>query len=196
MDVDTEHAIDLGEMSWSFAPNFVDLHHRVYFGVLTAANPRPIAHQSVLTAHHEPILNTPKVSLVTEYRLADLSETLLTINSHLINFVHSAKFAAQLQELEFTLAAHRGPILFAGDFNTWNRSRAALLNQVASRLGLTPVIFAPHHDKQLKRFLFSPPLDYIFYRGLSERPASAYVLDNIASSDHKPMLVEFSKIHL
>jgi endonuclease/exonuclease/phosphatase (EEP) superfamily protein YafD len=64
-----------------------------------------------------------------------------------------------------------------------------------NRLGLTPVAFTPHESKKIKRFLFSPPLDHIFYRGLSEKKTSARVLDHISSSDHKPLLAEFSYIN-
>ncbi len=105
------------------------------------------------------------------------------------------KFKTQLQELESALFAHQGPLIFSGDFNTWSRSRAAFLELVATRLGLTPVAFAPNESKKIKRFLLSPPLDYIFYRGLSEKKASAKVLDQIFSSDHKPMLAEFSYVN-
>ncbi|HEY9711625.1 MAG TPA: endonuclease/exonuclease/phosphatase family protein, partial [Oculatellaceae cyanobacterium] len=97
-----------------------------------------------------------------------------------------------LHELDLALSEHRGPIIFSGDFNTWSRKRAALVELAATRLGLTPVAFAPSETKKIKRFLLSPPLDYIFYRGLSEKKASAKVLDQVSSSDHKPLLAEFS----
>jgi endonuclease/exonuclease/phosphatase (EEP) superfamily protein YafD len=192
--MEAEHAAGLIEMSWSFAPNFIDAYHQSYSGVLTATKLSPLSKFSILTQHHEPIIKTPKVSLITEYPLFNKKQTLLTINSHLINFVDLNKFRTQLHEIEFALSAHRGPIIFSGDFNTWSRKRAALLELMANRLGLTPVAFTPHESKKIKRFLLSPPLDYIFYRGLSEKKASAKVLDHICSSDHKPLLAEFSYI--
>lgn len=192
LGMETEQAVGLTEMCWSFAPNFIDAHHQIYSGILTATKISPIATSSIITKHHEPIVKTPKVSLITEYPLSHKRETLLTINSHLINFVNLNKFRTQLHELELALSAHRGPIIFSGDFNTWSRKRAALLELAATRLGLTSVAFAPHESKKIKRFLLSPPLDYIFYRGLSEQKASAKVLDQFSSSDHKPLLAEFS----
>ncbi len=192
LGMETEQAVGLAEMCWSFAPNFIDAHHQIYSGILTATKISPIATKAIITKHHEPIVKTPKVSLITEYPLSNKRETLLAINSHLINFVDLNKFRTQLHEIEFAISAHRGPIIFSGDFNTWSRKRATLLELAANRLGLTSVAFAPHESKKIKRFLLSPPLDYIFYRGLSEKKATAKVLDQFSSSDHKPLLAEFS----
>ncbi|MBW4596894.1 MAG: endonuclease/exonuclease/phosphatase family protein [Brasilonema angustatum HA4187-MV1] len=192
LKINAEHAAQLKEMSWDFAPNFIDAHHQTYSGILTAAKISPVSCRSILTKHHEPIVKTPKVSLITEYPLSDKQETLLAINSHLINFVDLNKFKTQLHELEFALSTHHGCVIFSGDFNTWSRKRAVLLEEAVTRLGLAPVVFAPHESKKIKRFLLSPPLDYIFYRGFSEKKASAKVLDQICSSDHKPLLAEFS----
>ncbi|MFN6485126.1 MULTISPECIES: endonuclease/exonuclease/phosphatase family protein [unclassified Nostoc] len=180
------------KMNWSFAPNFVDIHHQTYSGIFTAATISPLSKRVITTKHHEPIVKTPKISLITEYLLSEQSTTLLTINSHLINFVNLNKFKIQLKELELALSVHRGPLIFSGDFNTWSRKRAVILNEVITQLGLTPVIFAPDHQDKIKRFLLSPPLDHIFYRDITVKEASAKVLDQICSSDHKPLLVEFT----
>ncbi|MEH2407246.1 endonuclease/exonuclease/phosphatase family protein [Nostoc sp.] len=183
------------KMNWNFAPNFVDIHHQIYSGIFTAATISPVTKKVFTTKHYEPIVKTPKISLVTEYLLSDKSTTLLTINSHLINFVDLNKFKIQLNELEVALSTHRGPLIFSGDFNTWSQKRAVILNQVTTQLGLTPVIFAPHEKEKIKRFLLSPPLDHIFYRNLTVKKASAKVLDQICSSDHKPLLAEFTYIN-
>jgi endonuclease/exonuclease/phosphatase (EEP) superfamily protein YafD len=179
----------LAELSWSFAPNFIDQYHNIYAGVLTASRAACVTHRAVMTEHFEPVSKTPKVSLVTEHPFAQ--GTLLTINSHLINFVDLVKFRAQLHELETAIAAHSGAIIFSGDFNTWNRSRLQSLDQMAHRLGLTRAQFPATEAQNLKRFLMSPPLDHIFYRGLQQNNLHARVLGDIHSSDHKPMLVEF-----
>jgi endonuclease/exonuclease/phosphatase (EEP) superfamily protein YafD len=183
------------KMSWNFAPNFVDIHHQTYSGIFTAATISPLRKKAIASKHYEPIVRTPKISLITEYLLSEQSTTLMTINSHLINFVDLNKFQIQLKELELALSTHRGPLIFSGDFNTWSRKRAVILNQVTSKLGLTPVIFAPDEQEKIKRFLLSPPLDHIFYRDISVKKASAKVLDQICSSDHKPLLAEFTYIN-
>ncbi|GBE93440.1 endonuclease/exonuclease/phosphatase family protein [Nostoc cycadae] len=196
MGVGVEQIIGLTNFSWAYAPNFIDAHHQTYSGILTAANVSPLSKKAIVTKHYEPLVNTPKVSLITEYSLSNHRKTLLTINSHLINFVDINKFKTQLQEIELALSTHHGAIIFAGDFNTWNRQRAILLDKAITKLGLKSVEFATQESKKIKRFLLSPPLDYIFYRGLTEKPASAKVLDEINSSDHKPLLAEFSYVDM
>lgn len=179
----------LAELSWSFAPNFIDQYHNIYAGVLTGSQSTSVTHRALVTEHFEPVSNTPKVSLVTEHPFAE--GTLLTINSHLINFVELEKFKAQLHEIESAIAHHNGAVIFSGDFNTWNRSRWQMLDKMTRRLGLIRAEFPATDAQKIKRFLLSPPLDHIFYRGLRQNYLAARVLDHIQSSDHKPMLVEF-----
>lgn len=66
-----------------------------------------------------------------------------------------------------------------------------MLDKMTRRLGLTRAEFPETDAQNIKRFLLSPPLDHIFYRGLRQNYVQARVLNHIQSSDHKPMLVEF-----
>ncbi len=184
---------ELRNMGWSFAPNFIDSFDYTYSGILIATKAELLNSRSLITKHYEPVTNTPKVSLFAEYFLSDSLGSLLAVNTHLINFVELSKFKAQLQEIELILSGHQGAIIFSGDFNTWNRSRWLLLSQMATRLNLTSVSFSPWDTRKIKNFLLSPPLDYIFYRGFNQKPFSAKVIDNISSSDHNPLLVEFGR---
>lgn len=187
-----KHLTELTEMGWSFAPNFMDAYHNIYAGVLTAAKASCLTRKAVVTQHYEPVTQTPKVSLINEYRLSNSEQTLMTVNSHLINFVDLIKFRAQLFELERVISKHTGPVIFSGDFNTWTRSRWLLLSKMTHRLGLTQAQFPQNESQNIKRFLLSPPLDHIFYRGLHQNFFHARVLNQVDSSDHKPMIVEFS----
>jgi endonuclease/exonuclease/phosphatase (EEP) superfamily protein YafD len=181
---------ELASMGWSFAPNFIDTLDNTYSGVLTATKADFIYSRAKITKHLEPLTGTPKVSLFVEYPFGNNKETLLAVNAHLINFVDTSKFQAQLEEIEAIISQHQGAVIFSGDFNTWNRSRWLLLLQMTSKLGLAPVYFSPIEALKIKRFFMSPPLDYIFYRGLKQKRASAKVIDHISSSDHNPLLVE------
>ncbi len=180
---------ELSSMGWSFAPNLIDTSDNTYSGVLIATNYGDcISTRAKITQHQEPISDTPKVSLFVEQAWGE--RTLLTINTHLINFVETSKFLAQLNQIEAIIARHQGAIIFSGDFNTWNQSRWSLLLAMTARLGLTPVSFPFMEAQKIKRFLFSPPLDYIFYRGFKQNTANARVIDTLDSSDHNPLLVE------
>ena len=181
---------ELESMGWSFAPNLIDTLDNTYSGVLTATKSDRLNSKAQITKHQEPVTGTPKVSLFVEYSLAHSSQTLLTVNTHLINFVELSKFQAQLQEIESFIRQHQGAVIFSGDFNTWSRSRWLLLLEMTTKLGLIPVTFPGIEALKIKRFFLSPPLDYIFYRGLKQKTASAKVIDNISSSDHNPLLVE------
>ncbi|BAZ46544.1 hypothetical protein NIES4102_35800 [Chondrocystis sp. NIES-4102] len=181
---------ELASMGWSFAPNLIDNWHNAYSGVLTATKGDRLESQAIITEHQEPVTNTPKVSLFVKYTLAS-EQTLLTVNTHLINFVETSKFQAQLQTIETVVAKHQGAVILSGDFNTWNLTRWVLLSEMTKRLGLTPVAFPWIEAQKIKRFLLSPPLDYIFYRGLKQKSPSAKVIDHFDSSDHNPLLAEF-----
>ena len=191
IDPRTNQSIKLKEMGWNFAPNFIDSYKDHYFGVLTASKAKHARRKSLLTQAHEPLLKTPKVALITEYHLLQSKQTLATVNCHGINFVNTHRFKTQLHQIERWLSRHKGPIILSGDFNTWNSSRMNLLRAMSARLNLKQVDFSSSDRQQLKRFLFSDPLDHIFYRGLQEKPRSARVLADISSSDHNPMVVEF-----
>ena len=180
---------ELEKMGWTFAPNFIDTSNDTYSGILIATQANRTESKAVITKHYEPVSDTPKVSLFTKYSLPNRSD-LLAVNTHLINFVSLSKFQAQLQEIELIIKEHQGAIILAGDFNTWSQSRWLILSQMAARLKLTPVTFTVRDTQKIKSFLFSPPLDYIFYRGFTQKPDRAKVIDNITTSDHNPLLVE------
>jgi endonuclease/exonuclease/phosphatase (EEP) superfamily protein YafD len=186
----TKHLHSLAKIPWYFAPNFLDTHHHHYSGVLIATKAESLAHRSLLTHHHEPIVKTPKVALLSEFALSDSPYNLLTVNAHLINFVELSQFRTQLLQLEAVMGRHKGPIIFAGDFNTWHQSRWDQLSQVTKKLGLQPMPFALEEKQKIKRFLNSPPLDYIFFRGFQSQPISAKVIETTQSSDHQPLIVE------
>lgn len=186
----TQQIPELSSMGWSFAPNLIDTFDNTYSGVLTATKADRIYSKAKITKHQEPITGTPKVSLFVESSFDHEQGNLLTVNSHLINFVDTGKFQAQLKEIETIISQHQGAVIFSGDFNTWNRSRWLLLQEMTNKLGLTPAYFSPVEAQKIKRFLLSPPLDYIFYRGLKQKTIGAKVINTINSSDHNPLLVE------
>lgn len=180
------------ELSWYFTPNLIHFFQRYAAGVLTASTAQTLSSRALHSQHREPFLQTPKVALIAEYPIAGSPQTLLTINVHGINFVHSHKFQAQLHQIEAAIAHHAGPLILAGDFNTWHSKRTDMLYESVQRLNLQPVQFAPDCHQQLKRFLLSAPLDHVFYRGLQFHPDRTKVLGELDSSDHKPMVVTFS----
>jgi endonuclease/exonuclease/phosphatase (EEP) superfamily protein YafD len=149
-------------------------------GVLTAAK---VAHVNRCNyQHQEPILGTPKASLLTEYRLIGTDDTLLVVNVHVVNFaIGLSEFREQIGDLHTVMARHNGPIIFSGDFNTWRSSRLKILRLFNSDLGLRPIRFS--EDNRTRKFGYA--LDHIFVRGL--RSVSSHV-ESVESSDHNPLI--------
>ena len=167
-------------------------------GVLTLSRVPPVRVEPVTTKYRELGVTAPKVSLVTAYPLPN-GENLLAVNVHLLNFeVWSLKkISHQLEDLKKIMATHRGPIVMAGDFNTWNQKRLDLVKDVTRDVKLNEVTDFPEGrttgdtrsewwnkalgvDRDL-------PLDRVFFIGFD--PTAARVL-NYDTSDHRPILVK------
>jgi endonuclease/exonuclease/phosphatase (EEP) superfamily protein YafD len=119
--------------------------------------------------------------VITWFPLRDRSETLAVANVHSINFSLSlGAYRAQLTALADALAHHEGPIILAGDLNTWTDERAKAVRDVATRLGLTEVPFAVG----LRSAFLGHELDRIFTRELALVASAA---TGVTSSDHNPV---------
>jgi endonuclease/exonuclease/phosphatase (EEP) superfamily protein YafD len=106
------------------------------------------------------------------------------VNIHAINFVGVNKFSRQVAQVVDLIVGHEGPLVLAGDFNTWNPRRKKILAKAAESLGLNRVPVAARRLRHLNQVL-----DHVFYRGLellASRP-----LRHIKSSDHVPLWAEF-----
>lgn len=168
--------------NWVFGESFELEAQRESCGVLTGS---PIQEVKAFNRHApitEPFLNTPKSTAFSYYDIEGREDTLLIINAHFINFRSHYAFEKQLQQVVKVVDQHQGPILFAGDFNTWSKKREQSLLKTLSAHGLYHVDF--HNDA--RRFL---TLDYIFQRKLLIK--EAHMLYDIKSSDHTPLTLWF-----
>lgn len=171
-----------GTYHWAFAPGYRTREHQS--GVMTYSNSEPLAQCNLVS--REPWLGSPKATNITKYGLTDTEEMVLVVNIHAINFTFGVSaFSEQLDRIRPILAAHRGPIILSGDFNTWRRKRAMVLDAFAEQFNLTPIEFKKDHRKAF----FGQPLDYIFVRGLR---VGASDTRQLSSSDHNPLLVDLS----
>lgn len=148
-------------------------------GVITGSSSEPTRIDFRRSPHKEPVLNSPKVTGLSYFKMNNDQE-LLVANLHGINFVGPDKFKAQLDNVAEVLARHNGPLILAGDFNTWSEPRAKILQEFARALALDEVQF-PEIDGD-------KGLDHVFTKGcIVER---AWNLPNIKSSDHYPQLAD------
>ena len=153
------------EMGWIFSSNIEERNHGTYSGVLTASKARPSEQYSITTEGLEPIVKTPKTTLITTYKLSPSNKLLLVVNIHGLVMTNFEEFKAQIFEIVNTISGHNGPIIFAGDFNTRNKERSSfLVRELKDKLDLETVPFTKEDQKGIKHFTFSPfPLDHIFY---------------------------------
>ena len=109
----------------------------IHTGVLTAS-PWVASHHCALTAW-EPWLGTPKATSVTRYDLDRGQATgdsgrreawgtkpnpLMVVNLHAVNFaVGLEAYIEQFVAIGEVIMTHEGPLILAGDFNTWSEDR-------------------------------------------------------------------------
>jgi endonuclease/exonuclease/phosphatase (EEP) superfamily protein YafD len=154
------------------------------YGVLTATRIAPDA--ACTLRAYEPLLGIPKATLITRYRLSGRDDTLAVANLHAINFTLDVDaYRRQLDAVADALAGHTGPVIVAGDFNTWNEARETAVRALASRLSLAP---AELTAEARTRFMGDHIFDRIYARGVAFVAATAW---SVTSSDHNPVLVSF-----
>jgi len=163
---------------WVMASSFLYQSHDI--GVLTAARVAPLAKCTQRIG--EPLIIVPKSAVVSWYRLQGRSEPLAIVNLHAINFsLTLGAYEEQFAALAAALAHHRGPLIFAGDFNSWNDARRDAMNATARKLGLVETKFI---DDRRSLFL-GKQIDHILVRGLDVVDVAAIP---VKSSDHNPLV--------
>ena len=159
------------------------LYEDTDIGVLTAARVAPYA--SCTERVVEPWLRLPKSAAISWFRLADTNRTLAIVNVHAVNFALSLDvYREQFSALVEALRAHEGPILFAGDFNTWTDGRLDVIRETAASLRLTAVTFVDDR----RTLFFGHQLDHMMARGLDVVES---IVVPVESSDHNPVLATF-----
>jgi endonuclease/exonuclease/phosphatase (EEP) superfamily protein YafD len=147
-----------------------------FAGCASGATANAVRSKVLLTSDSERIVGTPKSSVVTVYRIAGSGDELLVANTHGMNL--AGKFTFDLEPFRRQLAAvgkeiahHRGPVVWAGDFNTHDREKTDLLLAETVRLGLAHVHVAESHRlmKSHRGFV----LDHVFTRSLRDVRARA-----------------------
>ncbi|PPC75489.1 endonuclease/exonuclease/phosphatase family protein [Pokkaliibacter plantistimulans] len=181
----------LDQFCYEAAPN-LQVKGR-YYGVLNASDTRVLDASPLLSFTQEVFIKTHKSALITYYPLPGAthdastdSHSLCVANIHAINFKGLKEYQAEVSLLAEALCHHRGPMIVAGDFNSWSTRRELTLQQFCHALELRPIHF--QHPHLIKRFM-GHPLDHIFYRGLSLHHASC--LSSSRFSDHNMLYAQF-----
>jgi len=181
LDAELEGELEEADYHWAMSNAFY--RGGSASGVLTASSQEALAHCSQYVS--EPIIRIPKSLLVSRYPIAGTSQNLLVANVHGINFTTGVgSYREQFAALAEVLEGHHGPVVLAGDFNSWSQSRLDVLNGLAERFGLQRVGYSAYNRKRV----FRHSIDHIYYRGLH---VVRSVSPSVTSSDHNPLLVTF-----
>jgi len=179
-----DNLFSLAGLSYAAAANIKI--RRFLFGVLTAATADIHTKTDVMSLARETMLATRKNVLMTRYWL-ETGDLLLVVNVHAVNFTSRAWYEWEFSRLVKTLQHHTGPMIVAGDFNCWNRSRLGIINEMARELGLEQA--RPERPHLIKQF-FGFELDRVYFRQMTLQHMDA--LENRIFSDHNPLVARFS----
>ncbi len=152
-------------------------------GVLNLATQLPLKACAYIAM--EPWLRLPKSGLYALYQLSN-GQQLAVINIHAINItLGTEEYEQQVAALKTAIDSHSGPVIMAGDFNTWSEQRTTKLKEILLELQLKEVSFESDNRMQ---FINGLPLDHVFYKGLHLNDAK---VPATTASDHNPLIVQF-----
>jgi endonuclease/exonuclease/phosphatase (EEP) superfamily protein YafD len=172
-------------MYFTTATSFFDGKERIRTGVANISPVKPATVSFVRTGTLEPVIHSPKVTLITSYPISGTDKKLTIVNLHGINFVSNNSFEVELERIYKAIKNLPKPLVFAGDFNTWNNERLSILDRYKKKLGLSEAKFNPDG-----RLTFNgSPLDHFLYTS-DLKIISARVDSFYKGSDHKPLQVE------
>ncbi|MNL10397.1 hypothetical protein D3C87_1311950 [compost metagenome] len=102
---------------------------------------------------------------------------MLFVCTHVLNFVTTGAFSRSLYEIAERISLFPGPVILAGDFNTWNFKRYMIMKSIFRDLQMEHVDF--EDDGRLLK------LDHVFVRGFDVMDAKVH--HTVLSSDHFPL---------
>ena len=167
------------KFNWTMAASF--LMKKGFTGVITGVSSKVSSFQAILSPDREPITGTAKTTMIKNVRLTNDLDLLL-INIHAINFVTQRKFERYIYKIIDNLKHHSGPIIWAGDFNTWNHKRLSFLDRTLAEYGLKRVLST--------KYFLNLNLDHVYVRGCQLYHSKIYT--KIQSSDHSPFIVDMN----
>lgn len=176
-DLQTTMLARLPNHRHGFYPSFCDDDHFVY-GVQISTRLKSESEKLWPSPDSEPFSSIHKMS---GYSLVEWNGIKIhLINTHALNFNPGGKFKEQIDDLFEKIRYLEGPVIWAGDFNTWVPMRRNYLFETAEALDLTHVV--PENDNRKLK------LDHVFFRGLKLKSATIVPLK---TSDHFAISVEF-----
>ena len=181
LDKDFTDLLEHYDFSWTMNTAFS--FNGTVAGVMTAAVSGAI--HSCGFQVKEPIIRIPKSTLISYYAISGTDEKLLVANIHGINFTLGLDvYRDQLERLYHAVEHHHGPMIIAGDFNSWSDDRVEAVEKIVQRLSLFRLEYLDNN----KTHVFGHAIDHVFYRQLDLISNRVW---QVSSSDHNPISVSF-----
>jgi endonuclease/exonuclease/phosphatase (EEP) superfamily protein YafD len=169
---------DFASYEWHVAQSFHYKKDLTSTGVAIGSRLKPQALDFIRARARELFWFTPKLTLFSEYDFAD--KKVLIVCTHMLNFVTLNAFTASLYEIAAKMSDFKGPIILAGDFNTWNFKRYMVMKSILRDLGLEHIDL--ENDGRVLK------LDHVFVRGFEILKARVH--HTVVSSDHFPIEIK------
>lgn len=149
-------------------------------GVMTVAiaAPSDVA-QRILCGSPEPFLKTTKATLITMFQVEGMRSRLCVVNTHAKLVRRPSTAVREIERVLSKIADHKGPILFAGDFNTFSKTYIQEVDRIMATIGLERV--ALEADPRTA----TTALDQIYVREM--KVIRARVETSYLHSDHFPI---------
>ena len=163
-------------------------------GVAIGSRVRPSSFSFTRSLNKELLWRTPKnISFATFQLCQEGCDDVLVVNAHMLWLSSFQAYIGQLEEIKKVVRSHKGPVIVAGDFNTWYKKRAHHMEDSMKSLGLSRVVFK--NKKGVTHPLTRMALDHIFVSESLEEVRSS--IGHSYSSDHRPLFVtlRLSKEH-
>ncbi|HHJ35152.1 MAG TPA: endonuclease/exonuclease/phosphatase family protein [Gammaproteobacteria bacterium] len=181
LDDELIHLLEVNDFNWEMNTAFY--LDGAPAGVMTAASVHAVHSCGFRVV--EPFIRVPKSTLISYYEIDGYEGRLLVANIHGINFTLGIKaYREQLEKLYGAIKQHDGPMIVAGDFNSWSGDRLQEVRELIDRLALSDIDYPVNN----KTHVFGNAIDHVFYRQLEV--VSDRVLQ-VSSSDHNPISVNF-----
>lgn len=171
----------INNFSWFLAKSFIYIDSGIASGVSSASAydiDETILHR---TDDREPIVNTPKTVILTYMTMAN-GDPIAFLNIHGLNRTTNAAFFRQIDETLNLIKDFSGPVVYAGDFNTNNKSKFNKLEERMAAYGLKRIAYEDDNRKH--------QLDWIYTRGCEVE--SSEILYHIKTSDHDPLYAKLN----
>lgn len=182
-----QEAVESSELRDQFTGQFLRSWGQT--GVATLSETRALELRPLISRDFELGLFTPKAILISKYQWDH--QVVTVANVHALNFVSQPLYQRQMDDLASELLNANGPVIVAGDFNTWNGTRLKYLRTKFSQLGLSEVDFFTERPRDPRIGVFGL-LDRAFIRGV--QVSEVEIRDELDSSDHLPSCARFSAL--